>query len=89
VVDQVFLRASPAKGIARFSVARKLSIGDIGSYPVIQRVGEVEYRLELQLELPSVHNVFHVSEPQKYILDPSHVSELDIIQLQEDLLYAE
>ena len=89
VGDHVFLHASPTKGVARFGKAGKLSPRYIGSYPVIQRIGEVAYRLELPPELPRVHNVFHVSQLRKYISDPSYVLEPDPIQLQEDLSYEE
>ena len=61
VGDQVFLRVSPTKGVARFGMERKLSPRYIGPYSVIQRIGEVAYRLELPPELSRVHNVFHVS----------------------------
>ena len=61
----------------------------IGPYPIIQRVGEVAYRLEMPLELPSVHNVFHVSQLHKYLPYLSHVIEPDPALLQEDLSYEE
>ena len=67
----------------------KLSPRYIRSYPILQRVGEVAYRLELPLELPRAHNVFHVSQLRKYVADPSYVIEPDLVQLQEDLSYKE
>jgi len=39
----------------------------------LERVGEVAYRLELQLKLPRVHNIFHVSQLCNYIPNPSHI----------------
>jgi len=85
----VFLRVFPTKGVARFVMAGKLSSRYIESYPIIQRVGEVAYQLELPPELPRVHNVFHVSQLRKYIPNPSHIIKPDPIQLQEDLSYEE
>ena len=67
----------------------KLSLRYIRRYPILQRVGEVAYRLELSPELPRVHNVFYVSQLRKYIPNPSHVIEPDPVQLQEDLAYEE
>jgi len=61
VGDQVFLRLFPTKGVMRFGMVEKLSVRYIGPYPVMQRVGEVAYRLGLPPELPRVHNMFHVS----------------------------
>ena len=87
VGDQVFLRVSPTKGVARFGMTRKLSLRYIRPYPIIQRIGKVAYRLELPPKLPRVHNVFHVSQLQKYILNPSHIIKSDPIRFQEDLSY--
>ena len=70
-------------------MAGKLSPRYIGPYPVIQRVGEVAYQLELPTELPRVDTVFHVLQLWKYIPDPSHIIELDPMQLQEDFSYEE
>ena len=64
-------------------MAEKLSAQYIGPYSVIQRIGEVAYELELPLELPRVHNVFHVLQLRKYILEPSHIIEHGSIQLQK------
>jgi len=89
VGGQVLLRVSPAKGVVRFGKAGKLNPRYIRPYPVIQRIGEVAYRLELSAELPRVHDVFHVSQLWKYILDPSHIIEPDPIHLQEDVSYEE
>jgi len=77
VGEQVFLRVSPTTGIARFGMEGKLSPRYIRPYPVIQKIGEVAYRLELPPELPRVHNVCHVSQLQKYIPDPSHIIKPD------------
>ena len=81
VGDQVLLRVSATNGVARFGMAGKLSPRYIGPYRVIQRVGEVAYQLELPTELPRVDTVFHVLQLWKYIPDPSHIIELDPIQL--------
>ena len=36
-----------------------------------------------------IHNVFHVLTLRKYIYDPSHIVELESIQISEDLTYEE
>ena len=81
VGDRVFLKVSLTKGIITFGMTGKLSPRYIGPYAIMQRVGEVAYRLELPPELPMVHNVFHVLQLHKYVQDPSHVIELDLLQL--------
>ena len=89
VGDQVFLKVPPTKGIARFGMKGKLSPRYIRSYTVIEKVGEVAYRLELLPKLIRLHNVFHVPQLRKYIPDLSHAIEPNAIQLEEDLSYEE
>ena len=69
----VFLRISPWKGVLRFRKRGKLSPRYIGPYKIVERIGEVAYRLELPSDLDRIHDVFHVSMLHKYIPDPSHV----------------
>ncbi|GKV13463.1 hypothetical protein SLEP1_g24465 [Rubroshorea leprosula] len=61
----------------------------IGPYPILERIGEVAYKLELPGNLAGVHNVFHVSLLRKYVPNPSHIINPEPIQLWEDLTYDE
>ena len=87
--DQVFLRVSPWKGILRFGKHGKLSPRYIGPYVIVDKVGEVAYRLRLLSELANIHDVFHVSMLRKYIANPSHILMEQPIQLKENLTYEE
>ncbi|TYK06357.1 reverse transcriptase [Cucumis melo var. makuwa] len=87
--EQVFLRLSPWRGVLRFGRKGKLSPRYIGPYQIIERVGPAAYRLELPTELARIHDVFHVSMLRKYISDPSHVLQVQPIELKEDLGYRE
>ena len=49
----------------------------------------MDYRVALPPNMSKVHNVFHVSTLRKYVFDPSHVVELEPIQISEDLTYEE
>ena len=40
---------------------------------IVDKVGEVAYRLRLPLDLANIHDVFHASMLCKYIDDPSHI----------------
>ncbi|XP_074293499.1 uncharacterized protein LOC141620559 [Silene latifolia] len=53
------------------------------------QVGEVAYRLALPPALDRVHNVFYVSQLRKYVSDPSHMLEVENIELDEALTYVE
>ena len=59
------------------------------TFGILERVGEVAYKLALPSELAAVHNVFHVSMLRKYASDPSHVLVSEPIEVQEDLTYQE
>ena len=60
------------KGVMRFGKKGKLNPRYIGPYEILERIGNVAYKLELPPELGGVHPVFHVSMLRKYLLDPSH-----------------
>ena len=87
--EKVFLKVSPWKKVMRFGKKGKLSPRFIGPYEVIEKVGPMEYRLALPLELEKIHSVFHVSMLWRYRLDPSHVVSMETIELRPDLTYEE
>jgi len=83
----VFLRISPTKAVIRFGTRGKLSPRYIGPFEILERVGEVAYRLALPPSLEGVHNVFHVSQLRRYIRDGSHILDYLELELQPDLSY--
>ncbi|KAM6564246.1 hypothetical protein CsatB_024244 [Cannabis sativa] len=85
----VFLRISPMKGIKRFGKKGKLSPRFIGPFEILERIGQVAYRLAMPPALAAVHNVFHVSMLRKYVSDSSHVLSYEALELQPDLSYEE
>ena len=89
VGDMIFLRISQWKGILRFGKHGKLSPWYIGPYRIVERIGEVAYRLELPSDLDRIHDVFHISMPRKKIPDPSHVLTEKPVEIQENLTYEE
>ena len=50
-------------------------------------MGSVSYPLALPFELQRIHDVFHVSMLQKYILDPTHVVSVEELEINEDVSY--
>lgn len=87
--ETVFLKVSPSKGIMRFGKKGKLSSKYIGPFKILKRVGSMAYELALPSKLLHVYKVFHISILQKYVQDPSHVLEYELLQVQEELLYEE
>ena len=63
--DHVFLRISPMRGVKRFGKKGKLSPRFVGPFEILERVGQVAYRLALPPALAGVHNVFRVSMLKK------------------------
>jgi hypothetical protein len=56
----VYLNVSSIRGLRRFKVKGNLSPRFIGPFKILERVGEVAYRLELPVRLAYVHDVFHI-----------------------------
>ncbi|XP_030505112.1 uncharacterized protein LOC115720090 [Cannabis sativa] len=77
------------KGIRRFGKKGKLSPRFIRPFEILERVGQMAYRLALPPSLSVVHNVFHVSMLKKYVSDPMHVLSYEALELQLDLSYDE
>nr|GFA43379.1 retrotransposon protein, putative, Ty3-gypsy subclass [Tanacetum cinerariifolium] len=87
--DHVFLKVSPARGVRRFGIKGKLSPHFIGPFEILDRVGEVSYRLALPPQLSHVHDVFHVSLLRGYKYHPLHVITYPLDQIRTNLSYDE
>ncbi|GJX31528.1 putative nucleotidyltransferase, ribonuclease H [Tanacetum coccineum] len=82
VGDRVFLKVSPFRGVKRFGIKGKLSPRFIGPFEILERIGEVSYRLALPPQLSHVHDVFHVSLLRGYHYYPLHVASYPFDQIQ-------
>ncbi|GAB2302263.1 hypothetical protein Dimus_038966 [Dionaea muscipula] len=89
VGDKVFLKVSPWKGVIRFGKKGKLSPRYIGPFDILDRFGDVSYRVALPPSLAYVHNVFHVSMLRKYVHSPTHVIDFEPLHVREDMTYDE
>ncbi|GJT01594.1 putative reverse transcriptase domain-containing protein [Tanacetum coccineum] len=96
VGDKVMLKVSPWKGVVRFGPTMfppppppKLNPRYVGPFKVIERVGEVAYKLELPEELSRVHNTFHVSNLKKCHADEPLAVPLDGLNLDDKLHFVE
>ncbi|XP_027169389.1 uncharacterized protein LOC113769107 [Coffea eugenioides] len=89
VGDRVFLRVKPVKGGVGSKKGKKLKPRYIGPFEILKRIGTVVYQLQLPSSMAKIHNVFHVSTLKKYYPDPSHVLQLEGIEVDESLTYEE
>ena len=94
VGDIFYLRVSPLRGVKSFGVKGKLAPRFVGPYKVLERMGEVAYKLELPKELSGVHDVFHISQLKKCHAGMADIPlrdtvPLEAIQLDSDLTYEE
>ncbi|GKD09481.1 hypothetical protein Tco_1189166, partial [Tanacetum coccineum] len=87
VGDKVMLKVSPWKGVVRFGKQGKLNPRYVGPFKVLEKVGEVAYKLELPKELSKVHNTFHVSNLKKCYADEPLAVPLDGLHFDDKLQF--
>ena len=73
----------------RFGLKGKLNPRFIGPFEILERVGEVAYRLALPPQLSRVHDVFHVSLLRGYNYHPSHTINCPLDKVRPDMTYEE
>ncbi|XP_016178260.1 uncharacterized protein LOC107620642 [Arachis ipaensis] len=85
--DCIFIKVTPITRVGRAIKAKKLNLRYISLFHIMKRIEPVAYKIALLLHLSNLHDVFHVSQLQKYTHDASHVLELEPIQLKENLTF--
>ncbi|GJX25189.1 putative reverse transcriptase domain-containing protein [Tanacetum coccineum] len=89
VGDNVMLKVSPWKGVVHFGKRGKLNPRYVGPFKVLEKVGEVAYKLELPEELNRVHNTFHVSNLKNCYADEPLAVPLDELHFDDKLQFVE
>nr|GEY93064.1 putative reverse transcriptase domain-containing protein [Tanacetum cinerariifolium] len=89
VGDKVMLKVSPWKGVVCFGKRRKLNPRYVGPFRVLERVGDVAYKIDLPEELSKVHNTFHVSNLKKCHADEPLAVPLDGLHFDDKLHFME
>nr|GFD00954.1 putative reverse transcriptase domain-containing protein [Tanacetum cinerariifolium] len=77
------------KRVVRFGKRGKLNPRYVGPFKVLERIGDVAYKLDLPKELSSVHNTFHVSNLKKCHADEPLVVPLDGLHFDDKLQFVE
>jgi hypothetical protein len=89
VGDHVYLKVSPMKSVKRFGVKGKLAPRYIGPFPILEKCGNVAYKLELPPSLAGVHNIFHISQLKKCWKAPVDIVLTNVTLLEAELTYPE
>nr|GFB31517.1 putative reverse transcriptase domain-containing protein [Tanacetum cinerariifolium] len=89
VGDKVMLKVLPWKGVVRFGKRGKLNPRYVGPFKVLERIGDVTYKLDLLEELSRVHNTFHVSHLKKCHVDEPLAVPLDGLHFDDKLQFVE
>nr|GEV58986.1 putative reverse transcriptase domain-containing protein [Tanacetum cinerariifolium] len=89
VGDKVMLKVSPGKRVVRFGKRGKLNPRYVGPFKVLERFGDVAYKLDLPEELSRVYNTFHVSKLKKCHADESLAVSLDGLHVDDKLHFVE
>ncbi|GJU93679.1 putative reverse transcriptase domain-containing protein [Tanacetum coccineum] len=75
--------------VVHFGKRGKLNPRYVGPFKVIEKVGDVAYKLELPEELSRVHNMFHVSNLKKCYADEPLAVPLDGLHFKDKLYFVE
>nr|GFB41029.1 putative reverse transcriptase domain-containing protein [Tanacetum cinerariifolium] len=89
VEDKVMLKVSPWKGVVHFGKRGKLNPMHVRPFKVLERVGDVAYKLDLPEELSRVYNTFHVSNMKKCHADEPLAVPLDGHHVDDKLHFVE
>nr|GEW93425.1 putative reverse transcriptase domain-containing protein [Tanacetum cinerariifolium] len=89
VEDKVMLKVSPWKGVVRFGKRGMLNPRYVGPFKVLERIGDVSYKLDIPEELSRVHNKFHVSNLKKCHADEPLAVPLDGLHFDDKLYFVE
>ena len=79
VGDHVYLRVRERKSSFKLGSCAKLSPRYCGPFEVLERIGPIALPASTR-----ARNIFHVSLLKKYVHDPNHVINWDVIQVEPE-----
>nr|GFB52654.1 putative reverse transcriptase domain-containing protein [Tanacetum cinerariifolium] len=85
VEDKLMLKVLPWKGVVLFGKRGKLNPRYVGPFKVLERIGDVAYKIVLPEELSIVYNTFHVSNLKKCHADEPLAVPFDGLHFDDKL----
>ena len=79
----MFLKLKEKRSSIRLGSFLKLAARYCGPFEILEKIGTVSYMLALHASM-RVHNVFHVSLLKKYVPDPNHIIDWNVIQVEHE-----
>jgi len=76
---------NPVTSVGRVLKCWKLTPRFDDPFEIVEKVGVVAYQISLPPSLSNLHDVFHVSQSQKYVYDESQVIQADDLELRDNL----
>jgi hypothetical protein len=83
VREHVFLKVKAKRHSLRLESCPKLAARYCGTFEILENIGSVAYMLAIPGSM-RVHNIFHVSLVMKYVPDPNHIIDLNVIQVEHE-----
>ena len=74
----MFLKVRANKSSLKLGSCKKLVASYCGTFEILSRIGPLAYELALPPNIKS-HNVFYVSLLKKYVHDPNHIIDWNLI----------
>nr|GEZ13392.1 putative reverse transcriptase domain-containing protein [Tanacetum cinerariifolium] len=88
-IIQIKERLKTARRVVRFGKKGKLAPRYVGPFEIVERVGQVAYRLKLPQELSCIHDTFHVSNIKKCLAESDAQIPFEEIKVDENLRFIE
>ncbi len=85
----MWIKVSPINGVMRFGKKGKVAPKYNGPFPIVARVGNVAYKLELHPELGHIPDTFHVNMLKRYLSNPKQAIPASDISVTLNLFYEE